>query len=90
MARLHGVETDYASLRRMLLGNYTLDNEDEYEQVRELLAERDRLREDLQRIWTASFNTPESMQAFVRDLGRRRWESWGLDPSVSRPENERG
>ena len=55
-----------------------------------LEAERDRLREDLQRIWTASFNTPESMQAFVRDLGRRRWESWGLDPSVSRPEKERG
>jgi hypothetical protein len=58
---------------------------DEIERLWESEAERDRLREDLQRIWTASFNTPESMQAFVRDLGRRRAEQWGLDPSLSRP-----
>ena len=86
MARLHGVETDYASLRRMLLGNYTLDNEDEYEQVRELLAERDRLREALEELLRWQPQTK---------IGRK-----GLHPqhraaveaaeALSRPENERG
>jgi hypothetical protein len=40
--------TDYASLRRLILHDYSIDSEDEYEQVRELLAERDRLREALE------------------------------------------
>jgi hypothetical protein len=65
----------------MILHDYSIDSEDEYEQVRELLAERDRLREALEKIGCLTDGDCAEMS---------------LDPpcevceALCRPENERG